>query len=44
MRLNKLLTAIITGAILMGSADVMAGDVPVSVISGSSQMKMSSVE
>ncbi len=44
MRLNRLVTAIITGAILMGSADVMADDVPVSVISGASQMKMSSVE
>ena len=44
MRLNRLVAAIITGAILMGSADVMADNVPVSVISGASQMKMSSVE
>ena len=44
MRFNPLMTAIFTGAIFMESVDVMAGDVPVSVVSAASMMKQSSVE
>lgn len=44
MKLNRLMTSIITGAILMGNANVMASDVPISVIAEASQMKNSSVE
>lgn len=44
MMLNKFMTAIFVGSILMESANVIASEVPVSVISDASQMKNSSVK
>ena len=41
MKLNKFITSMIAGAMLMSSVNVMAKDVQVSVIAQASQMKKS---
>ncbi|WP_406017480.1 alpha/beta hydrolase [Succinivibrio sp.] len=44
MKLNKFVTSMIAGAMLMSSVNVMANEVPVSVVAKASQMKNASVE
>ena len=44
MKPLKLLGALVAAAMLTGVTDIMAYDIPVSVISDASQMKKSSIE
>jgi hypothetical protein len=44
MKVNKFVSSIFVGAMLMSSVNVMANEVPVAVVAKASQMKKASVE